>query len=806
MFKNYLNTIFRNLIRNKIFSFINILGLAIGMACTILILLWVQDELSYDMFNKNADRIYRTALSGRINNKDFNAATSPAPMGETLQKDFPEVESYTRIAAFAGEHVIQYENKIFNEKHLISVDSSFFKVFTTEFIKGNPATALTQPNTVVLTESTSNKYFSGENPIGKILNIERKYNYVVTGVIKDFPGESHFHFDFLRSLSSLQDSRDPSWLDCKFHTYLLLKRGTDPVEFQKKLNIEMRKFVGPQVKANSGISLEQFEAAGNRYGYLLQPLKSIHLYSHKESEIEPNGNITYVYIFSAIALAILLIACINFINLSTARSERRAKEVGIRKTLGSYKTQVAGQFILESVLTSSIAVLFSIGLVELLLPLFNNIADKKIIFNPVGNIYNPLFIILLAIIIGLMAGSYPAFYLSSFLPVHVFSRNVKKGSRRAILRSGLVIFQFSVSILLVISTLVIYNQLKFIQEKDLGFNKEQVIIIDNTWDIGKKIDSFEHDVLNNSNVISLSNSGAIPGDQQGVSLSSFKLKGASSFQFENLNYIYCDFNFQKTYKMKMVAGRYFSNAHPSDSTAVVINESAAKKFGIKKLEGKYLTNLSNKPNWQIIGIIKDFNFSSLHNEVFPLVIFHYKSQGNGQYLSIRIKPRDYRGTISFLERCWGKYAGDENLDYSFLDQDLQNLYLLDQRTGNIATTFSILVIFVACLGLLGLAAFSMEQRIKEIGIRKVLGASIPEIVFLLSNEYTKLVLISNLVAWPTAYYFMNKWLQNFAYRIDISWWMFVLAGGIALLIALATVSFQAIKAATANPVKSLRYE
>ena len=806
MLKNYLKVVFRNLMRNKIFSFINILGLAIGMMCTILILLWVRNELSYDMFNKNADRIYRTVLSGRINNKDFNTALSPAPMGVTLKRDCPEVEAYTRIGDVGYTPVIRYGEKVFREKHFILVDSSFFKVFTTEFVKGNPATALTQPNTVVLTESTAHKYFGNENPIGKVLNADKNYNYVVTGVIKDFPIESHFHFDFLGSLSTVEESRSTSWLNCSFYTYLLLKEGTDPAEFQKKLNVEMRKFVEPQVKANSGISFEQFEAAGNRYGYLLQPLNSIHLYSHMESEIEPNGNITYVYIFSAIALVILLIACINFINLSTSRSEQRAKEVGIRKTLGSQKTQVAGQFILESVLTCLLAILIAIGLVDLLLPFFNNIADKRIVFNPVGNIYNPLFIILFAIIIGLMAGSYPAFYLSSFLPAHVFSRNIKKGSRKAILRSCLVVFQFSVSILLIIGTFVIYNQLKFVQEKNLGFNKDQVIIIDNAGDIGQNLDSFKHDIMNNPNVISISNSGVIPGDRRNVSLSSFKLRGASSLQFANLNYIYCDYNFQKTYMMQMAAGRYFSETHPADSTAVVVNEAAAKKFGIKKLEGKYLTNMTGKPNWKIIGIIKDFNLSSLHDKVFPLAIFPYKSFRYGQFLSIRVKPGDYSGTVSFLERSWKKYAGDEDLDYSFLDKDLQNLYLADQRTNKIAAIFSVLAIFIAGLGLLGLATFTMERRIKEIGIRKVLGASVPEIILLLSNEYTKLVLFANIIAWPVAYYVMNKWLQSFAYRININWWVFVIAGGFALAIALATVSFQAIRAAIANPVESLRYE
>ncbi|MDR3625839.1 MAG: ABC transporter permease [Ignavibacteriaceae bacterium] len=804
MLKNYFKIAFRNILKFKIYSLINIIGLAVSISACILISLWVMDELSYDRFNKNADRIYRPCISGRMSNREISSATGPAPLGETLRRDLPEVESYTRIwASNSSEVVIRSAGKVFNEKHFLSVDSSFFEVFTGEFIKGNPKTALISPKTVVLTESTARKYFGSENPIGKILNVNKNCDYMVTGIIKDFPTESHFHFDILGSLSSLGGSRNPYWGNINCYTYILLKNGTNKIELQKKINNELRKYFGPQLKAASGFSLEQFEAEGNRYRFFLESLTSIHLHSHLDYEIEANGNISYVYIFSCIALAILLIACINFINLSTARSERRATEVGIRKTLGSHKPQIAGQFIIESILTSLISVIISIGIVEFLIPLFNNIADKHITFNLLNNIYTLPLIISFAVVIGLAAGSYPAFYLSSFQPVQVLKSSIRKTGRKSALRSSLVIFQFTISIILIVGTFVIYNQLKYIREKDLGFNKEQVLVIDKTYDVGD-IESFRNALSKNPNIIGISNSTAIPGKLENKG--NFNLKGTPNLSVESMDEMNCDYEFQKTYRMNMVKGRFFSKEHSSDTISVVLNESAAKVFNITKLDGAYLVDSGRQPAYQIIGIIKDFNFSSLHEAIRPLVIFPYRSKSFGEFLSVRTKPGNYANTLSFLQNTWKKYAGDEAMDYSFLDQKLQHLYLTDQRTSKIALIFSALAILIACLGLLGLVAFITEQRTKEIGIRKVLGASVPEIMVLLSKELTKWVLVANIIAWPLAYYLMSNWLKNFAYRINITLWVFFLSGLLALLIALLTMSVHAIKAATANPVKSLKYE
>lgn len=807
MLKNYLKIAIRSISKNKVYSFINIFGLAIGITCCIAIMLFVRDELSYDRFNKYADQTYRIHFHAFFNHKDLNLAESCAPLEPTLIRDFPEVITATRLRNF-GFPVMRYKDKAFSEERFYWADSTFFNVFTVHFIEGDPKTALTQPNTVVITQEIAKKYFGNENPMGKILNADRRRDYIVTGVVDGFPRDAHFRFDFLGSLTTYDDSRNQIWLNNNYYTYVVLRKGTNPAVFEKKLNEDLRKYIGPQLKAATGVTFDQFEAAGNRAGFYLQPLTSIHLYSHLDYEIEPNSDISYIYIFSAIAIAILLIACINFMNLSTARSEKRAKEVGIRKTLGSSRKKLISQFLSESIVMSFISILIAIGLVEFLLPLFNDISGKHLSLNVVDNIYSvPLFIIF-AVFVGLLAGSYPAFYLSSALPVQVLKSDGKKGSRKSLLRSILVISQFVVSIVLFISTLVIYNQLRFIQNKNLGFNKEQVIIINKTDDIGAQINSFKQELLSNPNVISVTNSDGIPGDQNGDNV--FEPEGKTSSDAQSLRTLQCDYDFAKTYQFQMASGRFLSKDHPSDSSAVVLNEAAVRAFGIKDPVGKYLSGLSSTnqvtPKYDIIGVIKNFNYESLHQKIRPLIIGMFQRGGFGRFVSVRISPNNYQSTIEFLSNTWKKYAGNEAFEYNFLDQNLQHLYKADERTSKIAAVFSVLAILIACLGLLGLAAFITEQRTKEIGIRKVLGASVPELISLLSTEFVKWVIIANIIAWPLAYYIMNNWLKDFAYRINISFWIFAISGLLAILIALLTVSLYAIKAATANPIKSLRYE
>ncbi|MFZ0454167.1 MAG: ABC transporter permease [Ignavibacteriaceae bacterium] len=804
MFKNYIKVAFRNLRKNKGYSFINITGLAVGIACCIAILLYVKNELSYDKFNKYADQIYRVHLTGRINNNELNMAVSPSPLGAALMHDLPGIVTYTRIRNF-GSPVLRYRNKAFSEERFYNVDSTFFKVFTVNFLEGDPAKALNQPNDVVITESMAKKYFGNEDPMGKILNADHRRDWIVTGVIKDFPQNSHFHFDFLGSLTTYEDSRNPFWLSNNYYTYVVLKKGTDPDQFQKLLDQDVKQYIGPQLEKVAGLTLEQLKKSGSSYGFVLQPLNSIHLTSHLDYEIEANSDIDYIYIFSVIALAILLIACINFINLATARSEKRAKEVGIRKTLGSNRSQLVRQFITESVLMSMLSVFIAIIVIEVFLPLFNDISGKEMSLGIFENIYTLLLLIFLAGLIGIIAGSYPAFYLSSFQPVKVL-KSENKGKQKSFLRSGLVIFQFAVTIILFIGTFIIYNQLKYIQNKNLGFDKEQIIIINKTDDIGNQIESFKKELINYPGVVSLSNSNGIPGHQNGDNAT--RVEGTPNDRYQDLRQIWSDYGFINTYNIKMEKGRFFSVEHPSDTSAVVINEAAVKLFGLENPVGKILIEPSphGDEKYKIIGVTKDFNYESLHQLVRPLTFHLLAGKNFAQFISVRIKPGDYQGTINYLENTWKKFAGSEAFGYNFLDQNLSHLYIAEQRTSKIATTFSTLAIFIACLGLLGLAAFITEQRTKEIGIRKVLGASIPSLLFMLSKQFLKWVLIANIIAWPVAYYVMNNWLKDFAYRININLWVFLLSGIIALVIALLTVSSHAVKAAVANPIKSLRYE
>ena len=543
---------------------------------------------------------------------------------------------------------------------------------------------------------------------------------------------------------------------------------------------------------------------------MLQPLTSIHLNSHLDYEIEPNGDITYVYIFSAIALAILLIACINFINLATARSEKRAKEVGVRKTLGSARSYLLGQFMSESIMMSIIAVVLSVGILELLLPFFNQVADKKMSLHLFSDPLTVPILLCLAVVVGIIAGSYPAFYLSSFHPIDVLRSDVRKGGRRSLLRSGLVIFQFAISIALFAGTFIIFAQLRYVQTRNLGFDKEETVVINRTNDLSGNLQSFEDELRTNKGIVSLSNSNAIPGNQGGDN--GCRLEGAPQNQVEDIQQMFCDYDFAKTYKLGMADGRFFSREHPSDSDAVVVNEEVAKSFNVNQLVGRHLVLPGNGPGGndlrlEIVGLVKDFNYRSLHEPIRPLAIRLFPKEGFiGQFVTARLTPGDHLSTISFMENVWKKYAGDEEFSCNFLDDNLQKLYAADQRTSEIAGTFSVIAIFIACLGLLGLAAFVTERRTKEIGIRKVLGASVAEIVALLSKEFAKWVLIANVVAWPAAYFVMNNWLKNFAYRTNISLWIFVGSGAMALIVALLTVSSHAIKAATANPVESLRYE
>ncbi|MFZ1289069.1 MAG: ABC transporter permease [Melioribacteraceae bacterium] len=814
MLNNYFKIIIRNLIRSRVYSFINIVGLAVGVTCFILLSLYVLDEVGHDRFYKDSDRIYRIYVHSFIAGEETNNSKTSAPMAETLFRDLPEVETFTRIG-YTGAHTLSYGDKKFREGSIYTADSTFFKIFSLKFIYGDSKTALVQPNSIVISEDAANKYFGNENPLGKTFNVDDSTTYLITGVVENFPDKSHFSCPMLLSMSTMPDSRSDYWLNLWFSTYVKMKEGTNPVVFQNKMKQTVIKYVGPIAERVLGVPIQQFLNKGNIYEFLIQPLNDIYLYSQTKYNIDPNtewsnvkySNIAYSYIFMAIALFILLIAVINFMNLSTAHSEKRAKEVGIRKTLGSNKSKLIWQFISESIFMSFLAVIFALLLLQFVFPYFNDFISRDLKFGLFSNLFTIPSLIIFTLIVGIAAGSYPAFYLSSFQPAHIVKKVSGKKSRKTFMRSFMVIVQFAISITLIIGTIIIKNQLDFIQNKDLGFKKEHLITLPNLDFMETKIKAFKTELLKNSNIVSATLSSLM--FRSGIPGNGYLYNQRAGTDPVSAQFVDVDKDFIKTYGVKLKEGRFFSDEFATDSNAVLINESAQKEFRANDPVGKELVALANKAHndvFHIIGIVKDFNYESLHRSIRPLVFHYHFVRQPAKVMTLRINSNNLKETINYIESVWKEFAGSEKFYYNFLDDTLAQLYSTEQKIGQITTVFAMLAIFIACLGLFGLATFVTEQRIKEIGIRKVLGASVPELILLLSKEFTKWVILANIIAWPVAYFVMNKWLQDFAYRIDISWNVFVFAGIIALIIALATVSYQAIKAALTNPVESLRYE
>jgi putative ABC transport system permease protein len=808
MIKNYLKIAARNLWNNKGFSAINIIGLAVGLATCLLMLFYVTDELSYDKYNDKADRIYRVDGDIKFGGNHFVLAVAPDPMGPVLKKDFPQVEEYVRFRGYGGLLVKKGLQNV-NEERVIYADSSLFNVFTLPMIQGDPKTALVEPKSVVINETTAKKYFNSTDVVGKNLIINDTGNYKITGVIKDISKQSHFNFDFFVSLSTSDESRQNNWVSNNFNTYIVLRKGADPKKLISQFGALVTKYVGPQVKQLMNITMNDFAKSGNFDTYNLTPLTSIHLHSNKTAELGINGNIEFVYIFSIIAVLILLIACVNFMNLSTARSSNRAKEVGVRKVLGSLRKSLITQFLTESILISFLALVIAIGIAFLLLPYFNHLSGKQISMDIFSKPWLFPSLIGLMLVVGVIAGSYPAFFLSAFNPVEVLKGKLAKGFKSSWLRSGLVIFQFFISIALIIGTITIYNQLKYINSKDLGYNRSHVLIIKNTYPLGNSAKVFKDEVLKISGVQKATMTGFLPtsdwrNDSPLFPDATLDQKKAVSMQIWDV-----DENYIPTLDMHVIKGRNFSKDFKTDSTGVILNESAAKLFGFSEPVNKTLYYMNDFKNGKdltalhIVGIIRDFNFSSLREEVTPLALFFRRQNGS---ISFRINSTNIPGLIAQVENKWKTMASGQPFGYSFMDDDFNNTYKSEQQTGKIFISFAILAIFIACLGLFGLVTYAAEQRIKEIGIRKVLGASVGTIVSMLSKDFLKLIIIAAFIAFPVAWWAMNSWLQHFAYRISITWWVFVIAAALALLVALLTVSFQAIKAALANPVKSLRTE
>lgn len=811
MISNYLKIAWRNLLKNKAFSIINIAGLAIGLACFMLISLYVADELSYDRYNEKADRIYRVNADVRMGGSELHLSVASDMVGATMKKDYPQVEQFVRFYNSNGSKLIKKGNQFIDEQAVTHVDSTLFDVFTLPAIAGNTKTALNEPNTVVLTKTAALKYFGTVDAVGKTIetNDSKSKLYKVTAVIQDIPKNSHFNFDLFFSMDNV-DYPFGTHLSMNFQTYLLLRPGTDYKEFQKNFKQYLAKYVVPQAKEIMNInSMEEFEQSGNKLELSLIPVTDIHLRSDRFPELGRNSSIQYVYIFSAVALFILLIACINFMNLSTARSSSRAKEVGIRKVLGTDKKALIGQFLTESVMMSVIALVFALVIAFLVMPLFNDISGKSFTFSNSLNLSRALVLGPIPVVVGILAGSYPAFYLSAFQPIAVLKGKVNAGFKRSSLRNVLVVVQFATSIILIFGTIIIYRQLNYIQNKKLGFNKDQVLLIQGTAALENNVDAFRTEVSKLSGVKMSSFAGYLPISNSSRSDDSFSkdpvMDSKNAFNMQTWN---VDYDYVNTLGMEIIKGRNFSREFGSDSTAIIINESTAKILGYEDPIGKKVYSLESMGSSKlvpstIIGVVRNFHFESLRQTIGPLCM---RLGYNKWETAFKISTANVKPLLAQVESKWRSMAPGMPFQYRFLDESFNSMYRDEQRIGKLAMTFSFLAIFIACLGLFGLATYMAEQRMKEIGVRKVLGASVSDIASMLSKDFLKLVLISSLIAFPIAWYAMNKWLMDFAFRVSIAWWVFVAAAVVALVIAIVTVSFQSIKAALSNPINSLRNE
>ena len=811
MLRNYFKVAWRNLLKNKVFSFINIIGLATGLTCFILISLYVSDELSFDHYNEKAERIYRINSYIKLGGSELTLPVSSDPMGSTVKKDFPQVEEYVRFYNSNGAKSIKNGNEYINEPNVTHADSTLFRIFTLPAIYGDTKNALNDPNTVVITERAAKKYFGAVDVVGRSIqtNENGKTLYKVTAVIKDVPHNSHFNFDLFFSMDNVQYEYG-NFLSHNFQTYLLLKEGTNYKDVEKLFPKFIESYVLPQAKAVMQInSMEEFEKAGSRLAYSLIPLLKIHLYSDLFPELGVNGDIKYVYIFSGVAILILLLACINFINLSTARSMKRSREVGIRKVLGTTKAKLIMQFLSESALTVIIALIIAIVIAWQVLPMFNDLSAKSLTPSMLFSNKMLLIMISLPFVVSLLAGSYPSLFLSSFNPVTVLKGKANAGSHKSSLRSGLVIFQFFASIFLIVATITVYRQLDYIQKRKIGFNKEQVLVVDGTGVLRTGTESFKNEVKNMRGVINGTYSGFLPVSASARSDNTYSKEAVlTSSSILNMQSWRVDEDYIPTLGMEIKSGRNFSRQFGTDSSAIIINESTASLLGYSDPIGKKMYALvDNQTNemrgYQIIGVVKNFNYESLRQRIGPLCFV----LGNSSWsMSFRVKPENAEALIGQIGNKWKSLSTGTPFSYHFLDESFNNMYRAEQQVGRVAIAFAVLAVIIACLGLFGLTTYMAEQRTKEIGVRKVLGATVNNIVMMLSKDFLVLIVIATLVAFPFAWWAMNKWLEDFEYRVVVGWWIFAISGLLAILVALCTISFQAIKAALSNPVKSLRTE
>jgi putative ABC transport system permease protein len=806
MFTNLFKHSLRSFKRQRSYIIINILGLSIGIACSLLIGLYVINESGYDKYNLKKDRIFRVILNGKIGGQEVTVSSTPAIMGSTLVNEFPEVEDFLRMNG-QGPTVLEYNNQQFTEEHVVEADSSFFNFFSIPVLKGDPKNLLNAAHKVVLSESTAKKIFGNENPIDKPIRIgSDTTRFIITGVMADIPHNSHFEANLLRSFMTNPRSKETGWMNNSFSTYLLLKPNSSFNTVDSKFPELVKKYAGPELQKYLGISLDEFVNKGNKYRFYLQKLTDIHLDTTIQQDFKASADPKFLRIFGGIAILIVIIAAINFMNLSTAQATRRAKEVGIKKVAGSTRRTLILQFLFESFILSFIALLFAIIFIKSSLPYFNNLLGTSLKLELLASWITIPGLIMFSFFVGILSGSYPALFLSSFNPYEVLKGSRVNSTKNGRLRRVLVVFQFAVSILLIIGTIIMYRQINFMLNKDVGFNKEQLIVINRAEALGKKMKSFKELVKNIPGVVNISSSTAVPGRTNNNN--GYMMEGRKDETFLMVT-AYVDNNFLNTYGMTLASGRSFNESFASDKDACVINESAVKDFNITDIEKTRFIEPrdSGKMNYlPVIGVVKNFNFESLRNPIGPH-IFKFQTDNNlWGYITIRLTPKNYTQTIREIENKWKELVSNNPLQYYFVDADFEEMYKQEKQNAQMAVIFSVLAIFIAGLGLFGLTSFTVEQRTKEIGVRKAMGSTVTGIYFEISKEIIILISISALIAWPIIYYIAGKWLQNFYYKINIGAFSFIAGLTIALGIAILTISFRILRAARINPAQSLKYE
>lgn len=802
MIKNYLKTAFRLMLRQKAYASINVAGLSVGIAATLIILIYIADELSFDRFHADAENIFRVTFNAKLHGNEFTSAASAAPVAETMQHEIPEVAGVVRFGLWRTMPM-SVGDKHFTEKLVLVADSNFFQFFSFPVVAGDVTNFLKGPNKIVITESAAKRYFGSEDPMGKTMlrGAERQAAEIV-GVVKDPPHNSHIQFDLVLSGESWDYMRSPQWTSNNLYTYVKVQPSTDLQKLKAHLDDIVKRFMGAELERYLGMTFQQFEEQGNKVGLSVQPFLDIHLHSNLSDEITPNGNIQYLYIFGAIAAFIIVIACINFMNLSTARSANRAKEVGVRKSIGAVRRRLVFQFLSEAMIYSTLSTIMALFIIAVSLDGFNLLAGKALSFSIFSNPVVIASLILFTIFIGVLAGSYPAFYLTSFKPTEVLKGKIRSGFRNSTLRNSLVVVQFVISIALIFGSLVVYNQLKFMQEKNLGFNKENIVDILHTMSLGNNAQAFKNELKSHPDFKAASFANRLPPK---IDWNSAFRKGGSEQDILLSVYI-VDHDHLETMGYQMAEGRFYSRDFPTDTAAIILNETAFRQMGFTNLEeAEVLSYQGPEPTLlKVIGVMKDFNFSSLKETVKPMGLF-LGPEPNFE-MAIRLNPGNVRQQIQTLETIWKKYAPEAPFEYSFLDQNFDALFRAERRMGQIILIFTVLAIGIACLGLFGLAAYTAEQRAKEISIRKVMGASVGQVMLLLSKDFAMLVTVAFVVATPLAWYLCDTWLQSFANRINITIMMVIISGSASLFIALLTISYQSLKAARENPVNAMRSE